>query len=443
MPLDNPFCSYTSGSDTTGTGTQLNPYKTVKKGLENLNQDGTLYVRGGTYPDMVSESGGSATSNWNWDFPNGSGGGNYTTLKAYENEPVKFIPFLNTFAMMTWRDLQSYIKIEGIEMQANTNVGFQECFNAQSAYTGDHIWIQAVNCHGFTGQGILTGAYTDGLVLDSIFSAIGTTSLQHGIYLSNGAHRWQVGRTTFHTIAGFGINHYSGSGQADDCRYYNNLIYNYGTAGGHGLLIGNGDDNWAWNNIVRDGHANSSDGIIIDFGAAGHLAQGAKIFHNVVYRTMKNGMSIHEGGDVTAHLIRNNIIVDWNLGGTANRAAIKQIGGTFTKSNNIEDDGSVVPGDIWLDPGSRDFHLKAGASTIIGQGLYDGDFPDDYDGVTRPNPSPDIGPFQYGTAIPPSILVPSPRTTQISVPFSFSAFDVSHGGDLASVLVYIDKGTLS
>ena len=133
----------------------------------------------------------------------------------------------------------------------------------------------------------------------------------------------------------------------------------------------------------------------------------------------------------------------WNLGGTANRAAIKQIGGTFTKSNNIEDDGSVVPSDIWLDPSSGDFHLKAGASTIIGQGLYDGDFPVDYDGVTRPNPSPDIGPFQYGTAIPPSILVPSSRTTQISVPFSFSAFDVSHGGDLASVLVYIDKGTLS
>lgn len=48
LGMDNVYLS-PAGSDTTGIGTADNPYQTIRKGLDNVNPGGTVYIANGTY----------------------------------------------------------------------------------------------------------------------------------------------------------------------------------------------------------------------------------------------------------------------------------------------------------------------------------------------------------------------------------------------------------
>src|SRR5678810_631241 len=53
-----------TGNDTTGTGTQVNPWRTTTKGIAALNPGDTLYIRGGSWANtsltgMVNKGGTS------------------------------------------------------------------------------------------------------------------------------------------------------------------------------------------------------------------------------------------------------------------------------------------------------------------------------------------------------------------------------------------------
>lgn len=47
------FFVSTTGNDSTGTGSQLSPWRTVAKGVSGLNPGDTLYMRGGTYLEPI------------------------------------------------------------------------------------------------------------------------------------------------------------------------------------------------------------------------------------------------------------------------------------------------------------------------------------------------------------------------------------------------------
>lgn len=48
LGMDNVYVS-TAGSDTTGDGTQVNPYQTIRKGITEVNANGTVHLADGTY----------------------------------------------------------------------------------------------------------------------------------------------------------------------------------------------------------------------------------------------------------------------------------------------------------------------------------------------------------------------------------------------------------
>ncbi|MGB9979760.1 carboxypeptidase regulatory-like domain-containing protein [Methanobacterium sp.] len=53
LGMDNVYVS-PAGSDTTGTGTADAPYKTIQKGLNNVNPGGTIYLANGNYENSVT-----------------------------------------------------------------------------------------------------------------------------------------------------------------------------------------------------------------------------------------------------------------------------------------------------------------------------------------------------------------------------------------------------
>lgn len=388
MPLDTAFFS-NSGNDTTGTGSQLNPYATPKKAAQNLNPNGTMYGRGGLYIDIRGTNDSNDTFK---DLPSGTTG--YTTVMAFNGEPVELKAHAGSTIMIRTPDNFTKLRFQGLKLTGNAaGVNTQACFTGGGgAFAGSFLDILDCEISFFKDVAIQTASNSDGRLLDCSIHDIVPTNTGYGgypIYINQNAHRWEVGRNTMFNLASYAIHHYSTSGQANSGRYHNNLIYNWATTGSSSaLLVANGTDNWIWNNIVAGGTsvAGTSNGFETEWAQVGGSDTRNSIWaHNVAYGCPGYGFSFTQNG--SNNLLINNIAVGNALG------AIRDLEGT-TKTTNLF---AGTPSSIFVDAPNKNFHLRPTATSAIGQGTLHPSFLLDFDGQTRIAPV-DIGPYATLTA---------------------------------------------
>jgi parallel beta-helix repeat protein len=91
-PTSTPTVSYVSptGSDLTGTGSLVSPWKTIWHAADNMVPGGTLYLRGGVYTDGGS-SGSPEGATFN-RFKSGTAVGQFTRILGYPGETAIWRP---------------------------------------------------------------------------------------------------------------------------------------------------------------------------------------------------------------------------------------------------------------------------------------------------------------------------------------------------------------
>lgn len=383
MALDTVFFS-NSGSDESGTGTQLNPFATPLKASQNVNPGGKVYGRGGTYTGIRGTDDSNDTFK---SLPSGVGaayGETYTTVMPFNGEPVEFIAHSSALIMIRTPNNFTKLRFQGLKLTGNAgSLSAQACFSgAAGAFAGSFLDILNCDISGFRNVTIQTASSTDGRLLDSTVHDILAHTNDGGgypIYINQNAHRWEVGRNTLYNTAGYAIHHYSGSGEANECRYHDNLIYNVcTTSGSAAVLVANGSGHWVWNNIVIPAR---NHGFEAEFAQVGGTDARNSIWaHNIAYGCPGYGFSFTQNG--SNNLLINNIAVGNTLG------AIRDLEGTTRTTNLV----SVSPASIFVDPAGRNFHLRPTATGAIGQGTLHPSFLLDRDGRTRIAPV-DIGPY--------------------------------------------------
>lgn len=407
MALDTAFFS-TSGNDTTGTGSQLNPYATPKKAVDNLNPNGTAYGRGGTYTGIRGTNDSNDTFRL---MPSGTGT-NYTTVKNFDNEPVEFVALHNTGVVVLTPANFTRLRFEGITFTASVGAGTsQACFTGHGGASAGSF-LDVINCtlRNFQGMGIQTASSTDGRMLGCTvtglrYSTFGVNA--YPIYVNTGSHRWEVGFCTFDDNDSAGIHHYGSGGEANDCRYHDNLISRWGLSeAATGILVANGTGHWIWNNIVRDGHPNAGHAFEAEYAqSAGTDTRNSIWAHNIGYNAPNGyGFSFTQSG--AGNLLINNIAVGNGLGSILNSEGAALTTNLFS---------GVPPSSLWVDPvTAKNFHLLPGATAARGQGTLNANFLTDREGRTRTAP-PDIGPYEFVDAAM-NVQLAIQRRTRIVAP---------------------------
>lgn len=395
-----------ASSDPSNIGT---PYATIKKANQNLNQGGTIYVRGGTYYTGVIADPSTGTGTWA-SLPSGVDANNYTTIQSYAQEPVIF-------------SVNNSAHTQVCEFWNKTFIKFQDI-----AFNGDSTTIHALrsyNCNDIEVVGC-----------ELYNSALG--------YLKNGfGHRINIRQCTFHDMIAttnnpaYGSNaiYFGSGGDSSDCvieksLFYNigrvpiqiqpsggptnihqfdrfiiryNTMYNFNTYTGGSVVIYlvAGYQSQIYYNLIygQNTTADVFNGMIdiaIKVDDATGTARGdVSVLNNTVHGSKGYGISFRGG---TGHICRNNIALEHTLGNLYDPDS------RATKSNNVT---SGTAADIWenpinystnTSPETRDYTPKAAASTVIDQGVAVGIAFDIFGTIIPQGPAPDVGAVERAEA---------------------------------------------
>lgn len=128
----------TNGSDSTGNGSWENPYRTIEKAASKASAGQTVYVRGGTYTQVMQTVKANGTSN------------DWITIRPYENEQVildgEGAGISESKSIINISD-SSYVIFQGFEVRNSTGRGI-------SVYESEHIIIRDNKVHDVQTRGI-------------------------------------------------------------------------------------------------------------------------------------------------------------------------------------------------------------------------------------------------------------------------------------------------
>lgn len=254
----------TNGSDAS-PGTIDQPFRTIKKGTGALNSGDTLYIRGGTYDEIIE----------NWDLPAGSPE-MHTTIAGYENEnPVIRCTDCGPYAVVTLG--QSYTTVQGFTIDAiNTpvdgvcvllaaNILFAEmtCLNAARdgvRVIGENTTIR--NSHVKDCGRIQTDlADSKGLGIQA--NSDGGSNTSNLLIERNFIEGCRAGGIAVHQQS-----------QTTNVVVRENIIQNFGSRStwgqregaspqlGHGIIFGHGSYYYAYNNLVINAGRSSGNGYL-------------------------------------------------------------------------------------------------------------------------------------------------------------------------------------
>ena len=143
----------TTGSDTTGTGTLANPWKTIAKGISTMVSGETLIVKSGTY---------TGTTHFITGLPSGTAS-KYTTVSAETPFSVR----IQSTGTLTVNDYQvnlagNYIKVDGFifDMSGTTNPAFVGAIAGNFNTLIRSIFKRGGDIDGFGGLLSVTGSDT-------------------------------------------------------------------------------------------------------------------------------------------------------------------------------------------------------------------------------------------------------------------------------------------
>lgn len=338
------------------------PKLTITSGATCLSSGDTLSIRGGTYSNVELNN----------NFP--SGGGSWataTTIQAYPGETVTIKPPAAPTQPMLYVTNRSYIIFDRLILDGSTATSgtYEGFFLDDAGGAAHHIRFQNGDVANWRASGVQFASTShDNELLTSLIHANGITQGQdHGVYIEGDSNILD-GNEIYSNAKGWGVHVYNGAGRADSNIIRNNNIHNNGTTGNEaGIILGSGNNNTAYNNLV---YANRK-GIIMYL----NTPDGTTVYNNTVYNNTVVGIQTKDDGadPPTNTLIKNNIIYN-NVTNESYCASPC----TQTTSNNL-----VGTDPLFLNAGSNNFRLRYD-SPAIDYGTTLAGVPTDYLSTARP-----------------------------------------------------------
>jgi len=446
----------TTGSDSSGTGSINQPFKSLQKAADMVQAGDTIFVHQGTYYNQNFND-GDIWKNDNLMTITASGNpGQYIVIMPYPGDQVvlKSDAKYNILVKNT-----SYIKIQGFEFEGiAADITQTMANNAWGLYkdTNGIVHDLAVELGIDINDPAIHGTTISKPVLNNIKKPTYYTG--HGLACLK-SHHIEFVDNIIHDFPGSGLR----ADKSDHVTIMNNKIYHntYWTSAGVGALTiaasvdrpsndtstgikfkvlknyvhHNENRLISWNPTKNFIHMVIDEGSGIFFtrnaetyhygqvlvannitsynGASGiviHKTDRATVEFNTVYKngTTNDGKPSGIGlNNINQVVIRNNISYvqpdHWALGkvgGTLNNLTVTNNiiyneNGTEPVYHNIPNSGFVITNPLLIDPDNGDFRLQAG-SPAIDAGIVSNYTNDDYDSNTRDS-TPDIGAYEFST----------------------------------------------
>lgn len=412
-----------SGSDT-NAGTLARPFLTIKRGVRFLAPGDKLFVRAGEYDERIDFLVGGTS----WDNP--------ITVAAFPGETVVIKPSLKNpkdYRVLFFGDSRTkYLIIDGLIVDG-TNVVSEAIKVTWSGFeaapsTSHHIRLQNTEVRNAPFTGILVTSDPSGTSGNNEFTNMNVhgngfaapPGYGHGFYISGENNI--VEQSDIHNNAGYGVHVYNGTGVgANNTVVRYNKIHDNGQSGaGPGMIIGSGNGNVAYNNLIWG----NSTGMQIAYGGSNNQAYNNTIVNNT--RGTANNLCVIVQATSPPSVVQNNICVGHTRGIenysantviTHNRAEIvRNFGaGRVLLSNNISGDPRFI------NQNSGNFRLREASPAIDSGVSVSAIVHDDFDGIPRPNgPAYDMGAFEF---VLPSPQVPSLVDGKVGKAFGFNGFN--------------------
>lgn len=374
----NIYYVSTNGNDS-NQGTISSPFRTIKKGMMNLRQGDTLFIRGGTYSneriDVVNMKG--STEKWYTvkNYP-----GEIATLdgKGVADVAMKFIG-------------SSYWHIEGLEITNYRGAGIW--LNGQSA-ANSNFQLIGLKIHNFNDP-VISAYGTEGILGDgdSNFCTVKNCEIydvgllnnlkkDHGIYIGYGVKNWIIDANRIHDNSGAGIHMYGEPDGGSYCTVTNNLVYNnhnYGI-----VLASKATETNVYNNTLYN---NSECDVYMRDGASGNT------FKNNIFGSFGSNFNIEI---MTSDVVNNSFDYNcyWKTDGQVIYRYTSGLNLNQWKSYGVESHSQY--GDPkFINASGGNFRVY-GNSRTTGMGIDDGKVPYyDYEGNLREAPTHEIGAYDY------------------------------------------------
>jgi parallel beta-helix repeat protein len=346
----------------------IGPGEDINSAVQGLSAGETLLLKAGNYggfsspPSGVTIAGDPADGPLKAVLSGGSGSGNFIDIASGDSITLDNLVIDGSGVG------SAALKITG----SATNITISNCEIMHGATQG----ILAANSgHRFSGLKV----HDNGGVADN---------LDHGIYLQ-GTDMVVENSEFYNNTFGFGIHVYNGAGESSRITLRGNRVHDNKWA----IVMGSGDDNIAYNNLIW----NNGQGIQI-----GNGGNNTQAYNNTIVNNSRGSGGGYCVSDVnSATVIRNNIC--WG-----NPTNTIQGGDSAVVSNNLTDDP------LFVDAGSGDYRLKEGSPAIKAGVDLSSLFTTDITGGTRPTGPFDLGAYAFGATAPSS--PPPPPSSQVSLP---------------------------
>lgn len=348
---------YNPATESCGSGSEL-VYNTLAAALAAEAANDTIYLRAGTYAEHIDNTITSGTGpDWS----------NTTKLIGWPGETVTLRPTTAaSFGCVVYlANDRHHVEFHNIVFDAElctAGAGIRLGSSNNPTPRPDYIRFKQVTAQNSINSGFLVAS--DHLeIVESIIQNNGDSSLDHGIYWSAGSGA-RIQRNHLLNNSGTGTQFYNSGAPIPTGGIFEE---NFCKGNGGVCLAMGGSNETVRRNIMI---ANSSNSRIIQLTTGSQPVGGSLVSHNVLYRAgtaSGQGFLKTRTGSIT---LANNIIIGFTT------AVSDSTGGT-TSIDNLT---SGTATDLWTDPASDDFTLKAGSAAINGGtdigGAFCGSAPD-------------------------------------------------------------------
>jgi parallel beta-helix repeat protein len=349
------------------------PKRSITSSLTCLAPGDTLFVRGGTYNEVIKDN-----------VPSGTGWGNKVRIANYNGESVWLIPSAGDFAIYFGAANRQYIEFDGINIDGSATLAAITLDNREGE-NPNHIRFQnaRVVFDGATGGGaaaINVGGTDHEFINLNVHGIAGP----YGFYLSG--DRALIDGCDIHHVASLAVHIYSSHGTPTGNIVRNNRIhdltssYFFGAADARigGILV-SGTANKIYNNVIYGINFPYQGG---NAGISVYTGSGHEIYNNTIASNTTDGIVL--GPAVSNAQVRNNIA----YGNSGN--PFVNGGSSTVESNNLF---GVDPS--FVNASANDFQLRNG-SRAVDAGVRLSLVTTDIVGTGRPQgASSDIGAFEY------------------------------------------------
>lgn len=357
--------------------------------------DDRLFLRAGNYPVSAESIVPNSGTSWN----------NVVTIARYQNEVVTLSRF--PFATSTPGNNIRYVVFDGLTI---TCVGCSAGTDGLSVSQGNGP-IRFINgeIKNAPGNGVQLSSLSVGgnqfincrLTNNGTF----TPAAFHGIYISSSDNI--VDGCDIYDNARYGVHVYLDTHTVHRNIIRNNKIHNNNRGGSSaaGIILGAGDGNTAYNNIIYN---NPGDAYGIQVDSSSPL--NAKVYHNTIYNNGGEGILV-QGATNTD--IKNNIL--YNNGGqfTIISSTGTTYGGNWCGSSGTGCENSGIVN--FVNAPGNDFHISD-SSLVCGKGVdLNAIITVDIEGISRPDASTP-GAYECTSGTEP----PNPDPGTIVLDFEFN-----------------------